>query len=125
MIVINPPPQKIPSEYQRVPGIRDYETRQKEVLRLMFDRLTNNGSLAPIIKVKTGTYQVLQNDDIINCTGAFTVTFINIADAKKPITISSTSATITLSADATIEAGTVTSGNSTTFYPAGGQWWIR
>ena len=125
MTALNPPPVIIPAAMKKLPQVAAYLEKQKEALRLMFFSLTETGSLAPIIKVKTGTYQVLKNDDIINCTGAFTVTFVKIADAKKPITISSTSATITLSADATIETGTVTSGNSTTFYPAGGQWWIR
>lgn len=68
-------------------------------------------------------YQILIADDIINCLGTFNVTLPAIDDAIKPISISSTSGTITLVGDATIQTPTTVTTNSTvTVYPARGEW---
>jgi hypothetical protein len=73
-----------------------------------------------------GAYQVLPNDDAINCDGTFTVTLLPIADAIQPIIISSTNGTITVAADATIQgSASVTTGTSAEWYPARGEWWRR
>jgi hypothetical protein len=72
------------------------------------------------------TYQVLPNDDAINCDGTFTVTLLPIADAIQPIIITSTSGTITVAGNATIQGSTsVTTGTSAEWYPARGEWWRR
>lgn len=71
-------------------------------------------------------YQALIGDDAINCDGTFTVTLPLIADAVKPIIISSTTGSITLASDATIQGGaTVNNGTSVELYPSRGQWWAR
>jgi len=86
--------------------------------------LTSSG--AQVIREISTTYQVLVGDDIINCIGTFTVTLPNILNAVKEVTISSTSGTITVAGDATIEPpASVPTGASITFYPARGQWWQK
>lgn len=81
-------------------------------------------SLSYTVKTPVATYQALPSDDAINCQGTFTVTLPPIASAVKPVTITSTSATITVAGDATIPGATVlASGVSGTWYPARGQWW--
>lgn len=70
--------------------------------------------------------QVRATDKIINCSGSITVTLINIANATHEITITSTNGTVTLAADAVIEApSTFTTGTSGTLYPARDQWYQK
>jgi len=83
--------------------------------------ILNNGALQ--IVEANANIQVLGNDDIINCLGTFNVTLPNILSAIKSIKISSTSGTITVLGDATIEAPTsLATGATLIFYPARGQW---
>jgi len=84
--------------------------------------ILNNGALQ--IVEANANYQVLANDDIINCLGTFNVTLPNILSATKEYKISSTNGTITVLGDAVIEAPTsITTGSTNSYYPARGQWW--
>ena len=72
------------------------------------------------------TYQALVGDRYINCQGTFTTTLVDIADVEDEVTITSTSGTITLAADASIQSPTtVTTGNSVTLYKSRGQWYHK
>ncbi len=71
-------------------------------------------------------YQVVKGDRFINCSGSITVTLINIGNADAEITITSTSGTVTLVADAAIQTpSTFTTGTGGTIYPARGQWYQK
>lgn len=71
-------------------------------------------------------YQVLVTDDQISCDGTFTVTLPDIADAYKAVGVSSTTGTITIAGDATINGGTsLISGTESVWFPARGEWWLR
>lgn len=68
-------------------------------------------------------YTVQPGDKIINCNGTLSVTLIGISSASDPITVTSTAGTITLIADAPIQSPTtVTTGASSTLYPARSSW---
>lgn len=80
----------------------------------------------PLIVAEADAAHAITNEDIVNCAGNFTVTLPAINNAMKAHTITSTSGTITIAGDATIQApASVTIGNSVTVYPARGQWWHR
>jgi len=72
-------------------------------------------------------HQVVLGNININCAaGSITITAIDFVDAVDDITISATSGAVTFAADATIEGGgSVANGSSTTWYPAGSQWWRK
>ena len=76
---------------------------------------------------KITTYQVLLGNRNIACSGNFTVTLIDAADATdQEITINSTSGTITVEADATIQgAASLTTGTTGAWFFANGQWYSK
>lgn len=68
-------------------------------------------------------YQALPTDKIINCNGSVRITFPAITIAFQALTITSTTGNVTTAADVTIQSPTnVSTGTTSTFYPARGQW---
>ena len=87
-------------------------------INLRLDALEDSG----IVETNVA-YQVLASDKIINCSGTFNVTLPNIADAVRPVTITSVAGTITIVGDASIQSPDfATTGTGITVYPARGSW---
>lgn len=121
----NPPPVRIPITMLKESAEAKYEREQAAALYLLWYNL-NASNISQSISEVTSNYQALVTDDIIHVTGTANVTFVNIADAIKEVTISANAGTTTLLGDATIESPTsLTDGQRATFYKANGQWWHK
>ena len=85
------------------------------------------GGNAASNEFKTANYQVLLGNRNIACSGTFTVTLIDAADATgQEITINSISGTITVAADATIQgSASLTTGTTGSWFFANGQWYSK
>ena len=87
--------------------------------------LTNPTGTQQIV-TKSANYQAVAADDIIHCTGTFTVTLPDAADFIHEVTIASTTGTISLAADISIDdSSPIVSVSSETFYIANNTWWRK
>ena len=77
---------------------------------------------ASIVEAST-TYNALGTEDVIFCTGTFTVTLIDPSTATKPVSVRNISGAITLATAAgTIEVTSLTVGQSSTLAPRASGW---